>query len=233
MFLFCSMNADAPLSSCQACDQRAAETDVCRSALMELVGIGMEMARLVRDEAKEGQAAEAAVAFDRVARAVRRTVRLKQWLDQPVPGRDAGARVAARVQIIRAVEDTIDRRVGEAEAEPLHAELLERLDGLDVEDDIGRRPVGEIVAEICRDLGVGNLPGVRPWVRRRPADVAVLQARAAAVAGATRHVMGCQMRLGVPSRDGDPGGGCRDGPAVEALAVEELAVVLAGLGRRE
>ena len=44
---------------------------------MELVEIGMELARMVRDEAN-GEAAEAAVAFDRVARAVRRTVRLKQ-----------------------------------------------------------------------------------------------------------------------------------------------------------
>ncbi len=188
---------------------------------------------MVRDEAN-GEAADAAVAFDRVARAVRRTVRLKQWLDQPVPSRadaaDGGSRVAARAQIIRAVEDKIDRAADAREAELLHAELLERLDGPDIDDDIGRRPTGEIIADICRDLGVDNWPGTRPWVRRRPADVAALHARAAAVAGATRDVGGPLVRLGVrdaPGREGQPGGGCRDGPDLETLAV-----MLARLGQR-
>ena len=38
-----------------------------------------------------------------------------------------------------------------------------------------------IIADICRDLGLGAMPGTHPWMRRRPADVAALFARAAAV----------------------------------------------------
>ncbi len=216
------MNAVSHSPPSDGCDQPPLETDVFRSALAELVAIGMELARLVRDEAKEGQAAEAAVAFDRVARAVRRTVRLARWLDQPVPMRavsdSAGARVMVRAGIIRAVEDTIDRSVSEAEAETLHVELLERLDGPDIEDDIARRPAAEIIADICHDLGLDKRPWMRPWVRRRPADVAALHARAAAAAGATCGVVAPPVRLGR-----------RDGPG--EMDEEALALMLAGARR--
>ena len=132
-----------------------------------------------------------------------------------LPALAAGARVAARQRIIRAVEDTIDRAVDEEQAEALHAELLERLDGDDLDEQIAGRPVGEVIADICRDLGVGNVPFARPWLRRRPADLAVLHARAAAVAGATRAVAGSPVRLG---RDRGPG-----------VSHEDLARMLTGV----
>ncbi len=150
---------------------------------------------MVRDEA-EGHAAEATVAFERVARAVRRTIRMARWLDEPVRAFDARARVAARKQIIRAVEDRIDRVVDEDRAECAHAELLERLDAPELDDDIAGRPVGEIIADIVRDLGLETWSGHRPWVRRRPADVAALHARAAAAAGCVQDVAGPELRLG-------------------------------------
>ncbi len=70
------------------------------------------------------------------------------------------------------------------------------MDGPDLGDDIARRPVGEIIADIAHDLELDSMPGTRPWVRRRPAEVAALHARAAAAVGATRDVAGPAARLG-------------------------------------
>ena len=65
-------------------------------------------------------------------------------------------------------------------AEALTAELHERLDGPDLDSDITSRPVADIVAELCRDLGIAPPAGPHPWLRRTPADIAALCARAAA-----------------------------------------------------
>ena len=69
-----------------------------------------------------------------------------------------------------------------AEAEALHAELYERLDTLDLDDDIDTLPIADIIAAIRRDLGIAahiNSRGISPWKRRTPADVHDLCARAA------------------------------------------------------
>ncbi len=176
----------------------AENTDYYRRALHELIDMGVSMARLFHDQAVAQAEAAApdtgaqtaptpapglAAAFDRVSRAVRRTVLLARHLDAPLPahsGTDpAKRREAARRRIIRAVEDRIDREArGEREAERMHAELLERLDSPDLDDDIEGRPVTDIIIEIFNDLGF-DAPGASPWKRRTPADVAVLSARAA------------------------------------------------------
>jgi hypothetical protein len=99
-------------------------------------------------------------------------------LDEPVT--DAGSnRISARRRIIRAVEDAIQRDAPDDEADSLHAEFLERLDAPDIEDDIADRPVAEIIADICHDLGLAPFPALRLWKRRTPADIALLCARAA------------------------------------------------------
>ena len=119
----------------------------------------------------------------RVARAVRRCVALARSLDEPVkPAQDpARRRAAARRRIIREVEDAIHRAAHDGDrAESLQAELRDRLDAPDLDDDIAARPLAEIVTEIRRDLGLASLPGDNPWKRRTPADIAQLNARAAA-----------------------------------------------------
>ncbi len=135
-----------------------------------------------------------AVAFDRIARAVRRSIALARSLAGPVPlARDpAQHRTAARKRILREVEDTIQRTApgsghaapdgsgsDEAGDEALLAELHDRLDARDLNDDISSRPVADIITEICRDLGLATLPGAHPWKRRTPADLEQLCARAA------------------------------------------------------
>jgi hypothetical protein len=89
--------------------------------------------------------------------------------------------MAARRRIVREVEDAIQRTVGDAEAAILHADLIDRLDGPDLDDDIDTRPIADIIADICRDLGLAAMPGTHPWKRRTAADVAALGAVATMV----------------------------------------------------
>jgi len=136
-------------------------------------------------------------AFDQAARAVRRCIALFRSLNEPMhPARNpAPNRTAARKRMLRAVEDTIqrtnsdghglgvsddDRDAAEALHADLHAELLDRMDAPDLDDDIRDRPIDDIIKEICRDLGIASLPGNHPWKRRTSADIAQLNARAAA-----------------------------------------------------
>ncbi len=183
--------------------QRDEDAQYYRQVLHELIEIGTDLARIVHRQAtpapnSEPNAAPAAapapdptIAFDRIARTLRRTIALARKLTDPAPQRPAELRaeraaeqsgqrrLAARKQIIRAVEDTIQRRTDGAEAEALHAELRERLDDPDLDDDLDQQPIAEIIASICRDLGIEHFPGTHPWKRRTPQDVRDLRARAA------------------------------------------------------
>ena len=139
-----------------------------QSVLDELISLGQDLARQVHAAAgKDLTLEQATIAFDRVARTVRRTVLLSRRLAaDPAPGRTA----AARREIIRKVEDAITR----ADKPTLHAELHERLDAPELDDEIGSKPVADIVADIIRDLGLA--PG--PWSRRTPASIRTLHAKA-------------------------------------------------------
>ena len=186
--------------------QPAAPAHPHRQALDDLITMGTDLARALHRHALiQAEAAQAALppqptphipyeppatalvtlttAFDRIARAVRRCVALAQHLARPpAPARDpAQHRAAARKQVIRAVEDTIHRAANEGDrAESLTIELRERLDAPDLDWDLATRPIPDIIAELCRDLGLAAAPGTNPWRRRTPADIQDLCARAAA-----------------------------------------------------
>jgi hypothetical protein len=150
-----------------------------REAVLDaLMDLGHELAQLVVDQAKAGvmPAAAAAIAYDRITRSIRRGVLVIHEVARPAKAVD---RVAARRQIIRTVEDTIERESEGPAAKALHREFLDRLDTLDMDADLSTRPVEDIIAEICRDLGIAAAPGLTIWKRRTPADLAQLQARAA------------------------------------------------------
>jgi hypothetical protein len=169
-----------------------AEAAAFRQALHELIGIGMDIARALRQQAiasPEAPGPEPAItapqadigtAYDRVSRAIRRSMLLARRLGEPqAEPAQARHRVAARRRILREVEDTIQRRTAEPEASDLHAELLDRLDSPELEEEIADRPTAEIIEDICRDLGIAAYPGTHPWKRRTPDDIASLCARAA------------------------------------------------------
>ena len=112
-------------------------------------------------------------------RAIRRSILLAHRLDH-VPALQHRRAVAKR-QVIRGVEDAIGKQAATAEdAEHFTAELNERLELEDIDDEIDDdRPIAEIIADICHDLGLGARYGTTPWKRRTPADIAALCERAA------------------------------------------------------
>jgi hypothetical protein len=137
-------------------------------ALQELTEIGMDLAREVRrqvlDPAAEAPGADLGLAFSRIARAVRQTVALEAKLDQDrqksqaeaasrlaVETRLRGIRRKTKVRDI--VERVIETEARESDAERLLDDLDERLEDAD-DTDFADRSVGELVAGICRDLGV-------------------------------------------------------------------------------
>ena len=173
--------------------QQAEDAQYYRQVLHDVIGMATDLARTLHAQATTpprptpAQAPpntiEIAAAFDRIARAIRRSITLARHLNDPIkPAPDpAHHRAAARAQVIRTVEDRIHRAAHEGDrAESLTAELRDRLDGPDLDDDLATRPTPDIIAEICRDLGLAALPGTDPWKRRTPADIRMLCTRAAA-----------------------------------------------------
>ena len=192
----------------QTPDAQATSTLRHHQVLDGLVNMGADFARLLHSQAllqaqpapQAGQPADThptpapaapsapatlvslAAAFGIISRSVRRCIMLAQVLATPKPptADPARHRTAARKRIIREVEDAIHRQANEgASAERLTAELRERLDAPDLEDDISSRPVADIIKELCRDLGLFSAPNDPQWKRRTPASIEQLCARAA------------------------------------------------------
>jgi hypothetical protein len=179
--------------------QQADDAQYYRQVLHELIDMGAGLARALHQQATaeaanptNEAAPDPTIAFDRIARTIRRTIALARHVAEPLPERanyDASRaqhRTAARKQIIRAVEDAIESKVhgtaymDDEEADGLRAELMDRLDGPDLDGFALDRPVADLIADICRDLGLAAAPGTHPWKRRTPDDIAILCARAAA-----------------------------------------------------
>jgi hypothetical protein len=162
-----------PSSEAQPGDPADARSERHLRGLAELGEIGMELARLVRRQAVEQAAANPdgavdeslGLAFTRIARAVRQTFALEARLAED--RRTAQAEVAARraaetrlhverrkTKVRTAVERVLDAEAEGSDAENLFYDLTERLE-TDYDDaDFADRPIGELVARICRDLGV-------------------------------------------------------------------------------
>ena len=178
-------------------DQPAEIDADCLAMLRSLADLGMELACALQANAlAQAKAATAlgkpvpdssVAAFDRTARCVRRTVLLLRHAARPLAQREGSSvshRTAARKRILRAVQDTIGREAETGEqAERLNGELLERMESLELDDDIAHSPLSDIILDIARDLGLAAQAGLPPAVRRRTADVAALCAWAAAPPG--------------------------------------------------
>jgi hypothetical protein len=156
--------------------------------------------RRVLDEAARDadgdQPADAALglAFTRVSRAVRQTLALEDKLDRPprapvlspeaeraawLADLKASPEIAALSVMVRKdevrakVERTIASEADGSDSERLLADLEERLDDAEAGEDFFDRPIGEMVAAICRDLGV-----TRDWNLWENEDWAMEEARA-------------------------------------------------------
>jgi hypothetical protein len=163
------MSATQPSS--EAPDPAAARTERHLRLLAELAEIGMDLAREVRRQALDQSedsppAADLALTFSRIARAVRQTVALEARLAEPPrPGHAERASLTVsdrwrsarrKRQVGEIVEGVIESdAAGEFDSYDLLVDLHERLeDGYDEEADFADRPIGELVARICGDLGV-------------------------------------------------------------------------------
>lgn len=105
-----------------------------------------------------------AAAFARVSRSVRLTVLLAErvdrgWARRPLADDQAAM---ARRQVVRGVEDAIAREASGEQAARLSEALAERLETLEGEGELAARPAEEVVAEICRDLGLETVTPLRP-----------------------------------------------------------------------
>ena len=158
-----------------------------RVVLRELVDLGVQLARDIAAEARHpGVATGHAAPFERIVRTVRRTILLAQRLEAG-PTRTQ-RRTEARQRILREVEDSILNQSAGTQARALQAELRERLDAPDLEDAIGNRPIGEIICEIRRDLGLDVMPAPHTKRRRTPAQIAHLHRVAAAAPGKAAEI---------------------------------------------
>jgi hypothetical protein len=164
-----------------AATSAASDTDCHRAVLTELIDLGTGFARILHAQAtaQPETAADLAPAFDQVTRGVRRSILLAQNLD--TPRRQAAVnRTLARKKIIRRVEDDIGgMAISPEHAESLREALRERMDEPDLDDDIANRPVGEVLDEIIRDLGMADDCGMNLWLPRGPAELAALRTLAA------------------------------------------------------
>ena len=157
----------------------------CQRALAILVDVGTALAQELKIPSKDITLAARTAAFARVSEAVRRNITLSRHITaSPVEAVSAVTkRTLARKQVIRAVDESIETNADPAEAPVLRIELLERLDAPEFDADLTHRPRGELILELCRDLGLANVPGLRHFPRRTPDDIAILCAQAAAPAG--------------------------------------------------
>lgn len=166
MFMICSdMTAAAALIDALpdaiSGDRGRAMTGRQLQILGRLAEAGLEIALALEAQAKGGEAVvqgDVAMAFSRVARAVRQTVMLQSKLSEALNERETARshrRAAAGASASRIVRDVIedDGRGDRERTERLTAEAAERLREEDF-GDLLSRPFAEAVADIVRDLGL-------------------------------------------------------------------------------
>jgi hypothetical protein len=161
----------APGCGCAGHDAR---TERHLQMLRDLADLGMDLARTVHRQATEPAVDEAeapavradlGLTFSRIARAVRQTLALEARIADGY--REARAEAARRraieIEVLGArrkhrvgdiVQEIIESETPEADRDALLGDLEERLGDDDDAADFGERPLGELVAAICRDLGV-------------------------------------------------------------------------------
>ena len=138
-------------------------------ALGELVDIGLNIARAIDRQVGDESAGRrplaelnaAAMAYARVARAVRQSILLQTRLvegpragDKAGPATGAERKAAAEARVTRALRREIEAEHDDPDqVERLAAEAAERLER-DLDGEALDRPLHEIVADICRDLGL-------------------------------------------------------------------------------
>jgi hypothetical protein len=132
--------------------------------LAELAELGMTLARTLVAQAEDGAEAASQLAYARIARAVRQTLALEAKLaDESQVRREKQAREYSyqrQAKVRRLVERAIEADADDSDTDTLLDDLNERLADPD-DTDFTNRPLIDVVAAICKDLGVTFDPS--PW----------------------------------------------------------------------
>ena len=139
--------------------------------LQELAQAGMEMVRDLKYRARRGEELDPVRAYDRLNRAIRRTVALKMRLREglrkaphrpPAPAVSArerkplsAAALAERARLREMLADSIREQCDLADRERLLDDLDTRMEASDLEDAPGEQPIGQVFQRICGELGIG------------------------------------------------------------------------------
>jgi hypothetical protein len=123
--------------------------------LERLAEAGLQVALNIQAQCAEAGAAEAAMAFARVSRAVRQTILLQSRLRTDAKaGHDGNARIR-KARVERIVTRVINAEIEDTdEAVGLMMDASERLEGDDIYGDVMTMPVSDLIARICEDLGL-------------------------------------------------------------------------------
>jgi hypothetical protein len=151
-------------------DLTEARTERHLRLLAELAELGLALARTVVAQDEEGAEPAAELAFARLARAVRQTLALEARLaDEGRVRRERQARehhFQREAKVRRLVERAIEADADDSDIDTLLDDLNERLADPD-DTAFTDRPLIEVVAAICQDLGVTFDP--TPWQDEAPA----------------------------------------------------------------
>lgn len=133
-------------------------------ALEELAEVGLKIARAIGRRVDEAaceppplaELDAAALAYSRVARAVRQTILLQSKVAESLEAarKAATARAGVKARIAGIVRKAIEAEQDDREqVERLAAEAMERLERADFDESLAQ-PVRETIAAICRTLGL-------------------------------------------------------------------------------
>jgi hypothetical protein len=180
-FFICSEMTCQPPPETQPADAQDGGDRTCARPLFErqiamsgqLAEAGLEVALILKDQVKAAHAdgsaevvVSAGATFARVARAVRMTILLQSKLIRQLQDWDRNTafitscdlaekdseREALTDQRKARIEQIVER--GAWDVERLVVETAERLDQDDIYGDLLDRPISELVAMICKDLGL-------------------------------------------------------------------------------
>ena len=181
--MICSDMSDAQsFPPAEALDQTRRQL----AALDDLTGHGLAVSRAIAEQASgertEPVVADIALAYARVSRAVRQAVQLQQQLikdlsaawprsEQDEDDEPSGPEEDRKERVVRIVErQARERYPADDEAlENLMIDAVDRLDDDDLYGDLMERPLSELVARLCKDVGLEpDWPGLSQelWARR-------------------------------------------------------------------
>ena len=136
--------------------------------LRQLVAIGMDMARMLQDQAREASASDPGVIgpdlslrFHRISRSIRMSLALDAKLVAGFQDRAKERKVAELTERKALAKEAVSRQVDrDTPDRDLHRERSDRIEREDLED-FSDKLVSEIIAIICADLGI--TPDWQAW----------------------------------------------------------------------